>query len=38
MLVEIEGTDGEVELFGSDFFTVQAGAQILIEMNESLVE
>ena len=38
VLVEIEGTDGEVELFGSDFFTVQAGAQILIEMNESLVE
>ena len=38
VLVQIEATDGEIELFGSDFFTVQAGAQILIEMNESLVE
>ena len=38
VLVQIESTDGEVELFGSDFFTVQAGAQIVIEMNESLVE
>ena len=38
VLVQIESTDGEVELFGSDFYTVQAGAQILIEMNESLVE
>ena len=38
VLVQIESTDGEVELFGSDFFTVQAGARINIEMNESLVE
>ena len=38
VLVQIENTDGEIELFGSDFFTVQAGAQIFIEMNESLVE
>ena len=38
VLVQIESTDGEVELFGSDFFTVQAGAQFIIEMNESLVE
>ena len=38
VLVQIENTDGEVELFGSDFLTVQAGAQIVIEMNESLVE
>ena len=38
VLVQIEATDGEIELFGSDFFTVQAGAQIFIEMNESLVE
>ena len=38
VLVQIESTDGEIELFGSDFVTVQAGAQILIEMNESLVE
>ena len=38
VLVHIQNTDGEIELFGSDFFTVQAGAQIFIEMNESLVE
>ena len=38
VLVQIEATDREIDLFGSDFFTVQAGAQILIEMNESLVE
>ena len=38
VLVQIESTDGDIELFGSDFFTVQAGARIFIELNESLVE
>lgn len=38
VLVQIESTEGEVELFGTDFFSVQAGARIIIEMNESLVE
>ena len=37
VLVQIERTDGEIDLFGSDFLTVQAGARIIVEMNESLV-
>ena len=38
VLVEIDATNGNVELFGTDFVTVEAGAQIVIELNEDLVK
>ena len=38
VLIKIDGTDGDVELFGTDFIAVQAGAQIVVELNEDLVE
>ena len=38
VLVQVESTDGEIGLFGSDFLTVQAGMRIIVEVNESLVE
>jgi len=38
VLVEIPGTGGEVMLFGSDYVKVQAGTQIIMELNEDLVK
>jgi hypothetical protein len=38
VLVEFDATDGEVEVFGSDFVIVQAATEVLIEINEDLVE
>ena len=38
VLVEFDGTDGFVELLGSDLVVVQAATEIQIELNESLVD
>lgn len=38
VLVDIDATDGDVELFASDFVAVQAGAEIIILLNEDLVK
>jgi len=38
VLVELSGTEGDVEVFGTDFVNVVAGAQIVIELNEDLVK
>ena len=38
VLIQLEGTDGPVELLGDDFITIVAGTAIEIEVNESLVE
>ena len=38
VLVELEGTETDVEIFGTDFVNVVAGAQIVIELNEDLVK
>ncbi len=37
-LVELDATGDEVEVFGTDFVHVVAGAEIVIELNEDLVE
>lgn len=36
--IDIDGTDGNVALAGSDFVVVQAGSQIILELNEDLVD
>jgi hypothetical protein len=36
--IAIDGTDGDVALAGSDFVIVQAGSQIILELNEDLVD
>jgi len=36
--IDIAGTNGDVALSGSDFIIVQAGAQIILELNEDLVD
>ena len=38
VLVELDGTDDQVELYGSDFINVEAAAQIFMELNEDLIE
>lgn len=38
VLVEFDGTDGFVELLGSDWVNVQAATEVVIELNESLVK
>ena len=38
VLVDIDATEGDVELFATDFVAVQAGAEILVELNEDLVK
>ena len=38
VLVQLAGTDGDVELFGTDYVNVQAAAQIIMELNEDLVK
>ena len=38
VLVELSGTEGDVEVFGTDFVNVVAGTQVVIELNEDLVE
>ena len=38
VLVEIDATDGDVELFATDFVAVQAGAKIIVRLNEDLFE
>jgi len=36
--IAIDGTNGDVALAGSDFVIVQAGSQIILELNEDLVD
>ena len=38
VLVEFDATDGDVELFGTDWVNVQAATEVAIELNEDLVE
>ena len=38
VLVEFDGTDGFVELLGSDWVNVQAATEVQLELNESLVK
>ena len=38
VLVEFDATDGDVELLGTDWISVQAATEIVIELNKSLVE
>ncbi|MBT6147273.1 MAG: hypothetical protein HOH74_17695, partial [Gemmatimonadetes bacterium] len=36
--IAIDGTDGDVALAGSDYVVVQAGSQIILELNKDLVD
>ena len=38
VLVELAGTNGEVQLYGSDYVNVQAGTEVIVELNEDLVD
>ncbi|MFT5088509.1 MAG: hypothetical protein ACI906_000594 [Candidatus Latescibacterota bacterium] len=38
VLVELDATGDQVELYGSDFINVEAATQIFMELNEDLVE
>ena len=38
VLVELSGTEADVEVFGTDFVNVVAGTQVVIELNEDLVK
>jgi hypothetical protein len=37
-LVELDATDGEVEVQATDYVHVQAGTEIVMELNEDLVK